>query len=509
MLKTSLLTCIHKAGALFLTRRSKKCLLHNTYKILKAVRGNTKLKESNVSKKTVIFAGNYERITKNDTITHLYYITGGGIYVKQTKGSVTLKDGMYYTHTDHLGSLAIITDATGAIKQRTTFDAWGKRTFTTKDPTLVFDRGFTGHEHLDEFELINMNARLYDPVLGRMLSPDNYVQNPLYSQNYNRYSYTINNPLKYTDPSGNKYLFDPPIYYDWDWNGGSNGGGGGNGGRFVVYDYNSGKYVFSGGIRGSSGTGGYGSTSYSYSYSRQGYYDNYGNEVSFDVVVNWLHATNAFASPNYAAIRHVETALGASYNHNTGVFSGQYFYPGTFVNSTGNNTVGITLEHDMATVAFSFSFAATGRQSGRDFSLAAMYLHFQIGGGKDMYIRGSSLDFSNTSQQQLGIDGRKVNEVIYDVNLFNAGWNHPIALAFGRVDMRYLGNNQFNIIGGTRFDFKPFWDPGASLGRNIGNVLGLAVNYNIFSPSPLYIGVPLIFGGPYPVHIQGPVYIPY
>ena len=64
-------------------------------------------------------------------------------------------------------------------------------------------RGYTGHEHLVEFGLINMNARLYDPVLGRMLSPDNYVNEYFGSQAFNRYSYADNNPLKYTDPSGN------------------------------------------------------------------------------------------------------------------------------------------------------------------------------------------------------------------------------------------------------------------------------------------------------------------
>ena len=59
-----------------------------------------------------------------------------------------------------------------------------------------------GHEMLNEFNLINMNGRVYDPVLGRFFSPDNYVQMPDNSQNFNRYSYCLNNPLKYTDPSG-------------------------------------------------------------------------------------------------------------------------------------------------------------------------------------------------------------------------------------------------------------------------------------------------------------------
>jgi hypothetical protein len=53
-----------------------------------------------------------------------------------------------------------------------------------------------------------MNARLYDPFLGRMLSPDNYVQEINNSQSFNRYSYALNNPLKYKDPSGNLFLID-------------------------------------------------------------------------------------------------------------------------------------------------------------------------------------------------------------------------------------------------------------------------------------------------------------
>ena len=63
-------------------------------------------------------------------------------------------------------------------------------------------RGFTGHEHLDMFGLINMNARLYDPLLGRFLAPDPYVQLPEYTQSYNRYSYCLNNPLCYVDENG-------------------------------------------------------------------------------------------------------------------------------------------------------------------------------------------------------------------------------------------------------------------------------------------------------------------
>jgi RHS repeat-associated protein len=68
--------------------------------------------------------------------------------------------------------------------------------------TGITSRGYLAQEHLNEFELINLNARLYDPVLARFLGIDPYVQAPDFTQSYNRYSYCLNNPFKYTDPSG-------------------------------------------------------------------------------------------------------------------------------------------------------------------------------------------------------------------------------------------------------------------------------------------------------------------
>ena len=88
------------------------------------------------------------------------------------------------------------------------FDAWGSIAQVQDgnnnilNVLTILDRGYTGHEHLQSVGLIDMNARLYDPKLHRFLQPDNYVQDPSNTQNYNRYGYVLNNPLKYTDPSG-------------------------------------------------------------------------------------------------------------------------------------------------------------------------------------------------------------------------------------------------------------------------------------------------------------------
>ena len=80
--------------------------------------------------------------------------------------------------------------------------------------TITYSINFTGHEHLYAFGLINMNGRMYDPLMSAFLSPDNYMQDPTTQQGFNRYAYCMYNPLKYVDPSGNRYFgFDEAAYY--------------------------------------------------------------------------------------------------------------------------------------------------------------------------------------------------------------------------------------------------------------------------------------------------------
>ena len=71
---------------------------------------------------------------------------------------------------------------------------------------ILIERGYTGHEHLTTVGLIHMNGRIYDPVLRQFMSPDNFVQDPYNTQNFNRFAYVLNNPLLYTDPSGEEIV---------------------------------------------------------------------------------------------------------------------------------------------------------------------------------------------------------------------------------------------------------------------------------------------------------------
>ncbi|MDY0143072.1 MAG: RHS repeat-associated core domain-containing protein [Bacteroidales bacterium] len=165
------------------------------------------------------YLGNYEKEINHvtNTTTEYYYISGPitniAVYIRKNGAEPEL----YYTITDHLGSIVAITDKNGEIIEEQRYNPWGVYSNAqtgapeeTPQITMLY-RGYTGHEMLPEFGLINMNGRLYDPVIARVLSPDNNVQNPNNPQNYNRYSYCYNNPLSYTDPDGEFVWFVPVI----------------------------------------------------------------------------------------------------------------------------------------------------------------------------------------------------------------------------------------------------------------------------------------------------------
>ncbi len=185
---------------------------------------------------TTLYLGSYER--ENHTTkangsaspvlvktVHRHSLGGGMIYSRVLGGS---SPGTKLTNViaDHLGSTDALvvgiwngtTFASQSIEYQS-FDAWGERRdaatqisyrASDADPFRTsakdHDRGYTGHEQLDDSGLIHMNGRIFDPELGRFLSPDPVVQIPEYSQNFNRYSYCLNNPLNATDPSGFSFL---------------------------------------------------------------------------------------------------------------------------------------------------------------------------------------------------------------------------------------------------------------------------------------------------------------
>lgn len=179
-------------------------------------RVKSELYKDNARIRTIYYGEGFDKqIDKDGNIRECSYLDteGGGMFGMAVRESSTGTTAIYYFHTDILGSLIAVSNAYGMITEHHSYDAWGRRRNPTSwnnytnvpAPNLTL-RGYIFQEEMPEFGLINLNGRLYDPMLGRMLSPDPYVQNPENSQSYNRYSYCWNNPLKYTDPNGEFFL---------------------------------------------------------------------------------------------------------------------------------------------------------------------------------------------------------------------------------------------------------------------------------------------------------------
>ncbi|KYG00646.1 hypothetical protein BE21_57205 [Sorangium cellulosum] len=157
----------------------------------------------------------YERVTRlapgagEPSVEHRYSVLVNGRQVALVTRAAGAPGTTLYLHRDNLGSIDVITDTTGGVHERRSYQAWGKRRWPSWESgapgwfgSSPVRQGFTGHEGDGELGLINMRGRMYDPVIGRFLTPDPLVANPLSGQSLNPYSYVLNNPLAYVDPSG-------------------------------------------------------------------------------------------------------------------------------------------------------------------------------------------------------------------------------------------------------------------------------------------------------------------
>ncbi|GJI98214.1 hypothetical protein RugamoR57_49320 [Duganella caerulea] len=154
----------------------------------------------------VIYAGAQEVETKDGQVTvKTYWPMGIGF---ESENPDTGDTALNWVHRDRLDSVVAITGESGQLKESLAYDAWGKRRALTGNATpdgldgVVDNKGYTGHEMLDQLDLVHMNGRVYDPFVGRFLSADRFIQTPYSGQNYNRYSYVLNNPTNLVDPTG-------------------------------------------------------------------------------------------------------------------------------------------------------------------------------------------------------------------------------------------------------------------------------------------------------------------
>lgn len=163
--------------------------------------------QNGTQRSIVKYGSLYEEVADNGVDTYRLFIpTPMGVVGVWNRGD--LGDQKRYHHKDLLGSVGLETNENGTVQNQYAYDPWGApRTPSTWAslstwPNYGSDRGYTSHEMLEGLELVHMNGRIYDPAIGRFLTADPFVQFSGDSQSYNRYSYVLNNPLRYSDPSG-------------------------------------------------------------------------------------------------------------------------------------------------------------------------------------------------------------------------------------------------------------------------------------------------------------------
>lgn len=160
--------------------------------------------------RTVYVGGLYEKRESGNKVEHVYLVPGEtGIVAQVTRsetGANSVSEKVVYLERDHLGSSSASFAEDGSTEGQI-FDPWGTRIFYSGPAagSQLLDKvkhGFTSHRHETDLGWIDMQARMYDPLQRRFTSPDPLVADPLFSPGRNRYSYVLNNPMRYADPSG-------------------------------------------------------------------------------------------------------------------------------------------------------------------------------------------------------------------------------------------------------------------------------------------------------------------
>ncbi|MGF6227670.1 RHS repeat-associated protein [Inquilinus ginsengisoli] len=126
--------------------------------------------------------------------------------VKRVGSGATL--ATYYLHRDGLNTVRMVTNRNGGYEEFSTYTPYGKRAQTpAATGTTEETKGFIGEREDPEVGLVYLNARYYDPAIGRFISPD-WWDPTLPGVGTNRYAYSNNDPINFSDPGGQSYGVD-------------------------------------------------------------------------------------------------------------------------------------------------------------------------------------------------------------------------------------------------------------------------------------------------------------
>jgi RHS repeat-associated protein len=152
---------------------------------------------------TLTLGGLFEKRIGGGSTSDVFYVGGEGRSVAQITwveaAGGPVEQPVQYLHDDHAGSVEAVTDASGHVAARQKFTPFGARVTAAPAGVRV---GFDGLEQDDDLGLVNMRGRIYDAGQFRFLTADPIVSDPSFGQDFNRYSFARNNPLKWIDPTG-------------------------------------------------------------------------------------------------------------------------------------------------------------------------------------------------------------------------------------------------------------------------------------------------------------------
>jgi len=179
---------------------------------------------------TTIYIGSYFEWTGSGS-TQYYGVyperqrRGSSQRIAMRRSGYSQDNGLFWLFGDHLGSTSVTANSGGGYFSEVRYKAWGETRFTNGNTPTTFR--FTGQRQEADLGLYFYNARWYDPALGRFIQADTIVPQPGNSQAWDRYAYTLNNPVKYIDPDGHKphcpdfggcpiYIPDDAVIQAWE-----------------------------------------------------------------------------------------------------------------------------------------------------------------------------------------------------------------------------------------------------------------------------------------------------
>ena len=159
-----------------------------------------------------LYDGDGKRIKKvSNTETTIFVYNGGGKLIAEYSTQLAQTQQVSYLTQDHLGSPRIITNENGVVTGRKDYTAFGEETYSANRISALgyinqdeLRKGYTGYEKDDESGLDFAQARYYNSSHGRFTSVDplNGSIATTDPQTFNRYTYGLNSPYKFTDPLG-------------------------------------------------------------------------------------------------------------------------------------------------------------------------------------------------------------------------------------------------------------------------------------------------------------------